>query len=367
MSYEEPEELEELEELKELSGIEEYERPEAVSGPADFALLALPCVRVWQASYENSNVPFAVLDAKLRILWTNDAYTEHLGRGENLTGNYFTKIFYHEKNQPQIDLMYKTIFRRENGHSWKGRLETGSREHLTVIVNTLFFPIFDNSGPARSPLGFGVVLDDITEDQKSLVRGTFSSLLEASKLKDNDTGQHIQRVNEYSKTIAHAVFHDSRFPEVDREFIENIGFLAAMHDVGKIGTPDDILNKQGPLDDREWKIMQEHTINGAYILSTYPNAIAKDIALFHHEKWDGSGYPYKITKDLIPLAARIVSISDVYDALRMKRSYKDHFSHEKAKGIILNGSGSHFDPRLVDVFLSSENEFIKIYSELADE
>ena len=93
MSYEEPEELEELEELKELSGIEEYERPEAVSGPADFALLALPCVRVWQASYENSSVPFAVLDSKLRIIWTNDIYTEHLGRGEKLNRRLFYENF----------------------------------------------------------------------------------------------------------------------------------------------------------------------------------------------------------------------------------------------------------------------------------
>ena len=143
-----------------------------------------------------------------------------------------------------------------------------------------FFPIFDGEESGNGPVGFGVVLDDITDDQKSLVRGTFSSLLEASKLKDNDTGQHIQRVNEYSKTIAKTVFNDFRFPEVDREFIENIGFLAAMHDVGKIGTPDDILNKQGPLDDREWKIMQEHTINGAYILSTYPNPLQRTLHCF---------------------------------------------------------------------------------------
>ena len=361
MSYED------LEELEELNEIEEAGDSEITTGTADFTILSIPCVQVWQASYEKSRVPFAVLDNKLRIIWTNDMYTVHLGKGRNLIGDYFTKLFYLEKNQDQIDSMYKTIFREDTGYSWKGRLESGSREHLPVIVNTLMFPIFTKSENNSSPIGFGVIMDDITEDQNSLVRGTFSSLLEASKLKDNDTGQHIQRVNEYSRTIAQAIFNDSRFPEVDREFIENIGFLAAMHDVGKIGTPDDILNKQGPLEDREWKIMQEHTINGAYILSTYPNPIAKDIALFHHEKWDGSGYPYKITKDLIPLAARIVSIADVYDALRMKRSYKDHFSHDKARNIIMSSAGSHFDPRLVEIFSYREDDFVKIYSELADE
>ncbi len=219
----------------------------------------------------------------------------------------------------------------------------------------------------QGPIGYGVVIDDITDEQKSLIRNTFSSLLEASKLKDNDTGKHIQRVNEYSLLLSEALFHDSQFMDIDREFIENISFLAAMHDVGKIGTPDDILNKQGPLEEREWKIMQEHTINGAYILSTYPNPIAKEIALFHHEKWDGSGYPYKITKDLIPLSARIVSIADVYDALRMQRSYKESFSHEKARDIITENSGSHFDPRLVQYFVQYEHDFQQIYVELADD
>ncbi len=125
------EELEELEELSDLDDIEEN------SGSADYSILSVPCVHVWQTSYENSGVPFAVLDAKLRIVWANDSYNRQIGRGTDLVGEYFTKVFYHEKNQFQIDLMYKNIFLSENGYSWKGKLETGSREHLTIIVNTL--------------------------------------------------------------------------------------------------------------------------------------------------------------------------------------------------------------------------------------
>ena len=139
-----------------------------------------------------------------------------------------------------------------------------------------------------------------------------------------------------------------------------------MHDVGKIGTPDDILNKQGPLEDWEWEIMKEHTINGAYILSTYPNPMAREIALRHHEWWNGAGYPHGLSGDLIPLSARIVTIADVYDALRMERSYKKAFSHEKAKTIIREEKGSHFDPDLIDIFEKIETDFREIFEELND-
>jgi len=166
--------------------------------------------------------------------------------------------------------------------------------------------------------------------------------------------------------IAAKLFNNPLYPGVDTEFIENIFFLAPMHDVGKIGTPDDILTKPGALDDSEWKIMKEHTINGAYILKAYPDPMATQIATFHHEKWDGNGYPYGISKTDIPLPARIVSIADVYDALRMKRSYKKSFTHEKAIDIITKDAGSHFDPDLVKIFLQNNSEFETIYENLKD-
>ncbi|MEA1911774.1 MAG: HD domain-containing protein, partial [Spirochaetota bacterium] len=192
------------------------------------------------------------------------------------------------------------------------------------------------------------------------------SLLEASKLKDNDTGNHIKRVGAYSKSIAKFLFNYNDYPGVNTEFIENIFFLAPMHDVGKIGTPDDILTKPGSLDEAEWKIMKEHTINGAYILKAYPDPMATQIATFHHEKWNGKGYPYGISGTDIPLPARIVAIADVYDALRMKRSYKEPFTHEKAVEIITKDSGSHFDPDLVEIYMKINSEFETIYEDLKD-
>jgi len=153
---------------------------------------------------------------------------------------------------------------------------------------------------------------------------------------------------------------------VDREFVESIGLVAALHDVGKIGTPDDILNKAGQLEAWEWDVMKQHTTNGAYILSTYPNPMAREIALRHHERWDGTGYPHGLGQDLIPLSARIVAVADVYDALRMRRNYKEAYTHEQTVENITAERGTHFDPYLVDRFVETADTFREIFSEMAD-
>jgi putative two-component system response regulator len=127
------------------------------------------------------------------------------------------------------------------------------------------------------------------------------------------------------------------------------------------------LNKEGPLSDFEWSVMKEHTINGAFILSTYPNPMAREIAISHHEKWNGSGYPYQLSGDTIPLSARIVAIADVYDALRMKRSYKPPYTHEVAMKKILESKGTHFDPDLIDILLTVADKFEGLYDANADD
>ncbi|OHD27122.1 MAG: hypothetical protein A2064_04380 [Spirochaetes bacterium GWB1_66_5] len=199
-----------------------------------------------------------------------------------------------------------------------------------------------------------------------MLRGTYESLLQAARLKDNDTGYHIERVNRYGSLLAQQLAGLPAYPQVDAEFLQNIAFLAAMHDVGKIGTPDDILNKEGPLEDWQRELMKAHTINGAYILASYPDPMARDIALRHHERWDGSGYPHGLAGEQIPLAARIVAVADVYDALRMRRPYKAPFPHEQAAEKILQGAGSHFDPSLAEVFRQHQGRFAAIYQDLAE-
>lgn len=191
------------------------------------------------------------------------------------------------------------------------------------------------------------------------------TLVEMVGSKDYITGEHIRRTAEYVKIIANElkeVYH------LNDEYIKNLVFVAPLHDIGKINTPDAILNKPEKLTNEEFQIMQEHTIIGSYIIqkiinklpndSTFLKALtmAQDIALSHHEKWNGEGYPNKIKKFEIPLSARIMAVADVFDALTSKRVYKDAFSFDKAYEIIKEESGKSFDPIIVDTFC---NDIVK--------
>ena len=148
-----------------------------------------------------------------------------------------------------------------------------------------------------------------------------------------------------------------------------------MHDIGKVGIPDGVLLKPGKLTENEWEIMRSHTIIGANtlraVLDKHPgNAFIRigiEIAESHHEKWDGSGYPYGLKGEEIPLSARILALADVYDALTSVRCYKDAFSHEQSRAIIVDGADKHFDSRIVEAFLNCEDHFIRVKKEYKDE
>jgi len=315
--------------------------------------------------YLNSSFPVLLIDKRMRILFANDACKDLFSGFFEVTGSYFIDVFGKSFGIDEIKKIHDTVMEGQNNYFWKGEVIIKSRSMVSVQIKVFIFPA---GLDPRDPSEFIVMFDDITEENKKLMRNTFMSLLEASKLKDNDTGNHIIRVNYYSKRMAEELFRSKnpKYNRIDADFIDNIGFLASMHDVGKIGTPDDILNKEGPLSDWEWTVMREHTKNGAFILSTYPNPMAKEIALSHHERWDGSGYPYQLSGEMIPLAARIVTIADVYDALRMERSYKPSLEHDVTVKKMIEGKESHFDPYLMDIFASIETDFKQIYEDNQD-
>jgi putative two-component system response regulator len=188
----------------------------------------------------------------------------------------------------------------------------------------------------------------------------------AAEYKDEDTANHIRRISHYSKVLA---------PEMGwKPQMADLLFEAApMHDVGKIGVPDSILLKPGPLTPEEWKVMKAHPAIGAGILFDSPSPLIKmasEIAATHHERWDGSGYPNGLKGDEIPLSGRIVMLADQYDALRSKRPYKPPFDHEKTCDIILNGDGrtlpSHFQPKLLQAFVWVKDAFAEIYGSHVD-
>jgi HD-GYP domain-containing protein (c-di-GMP phosphodiesterase class II) len=275
-------------------------------------LLDIPCVQACIRNDTQSPFPCLILDTSFLIAWNNLRFFEVFPRDEHTGPSLFSFISGTIKEVVKNDIL-TSVKSSKSGYAWSGRIEVPRKSISTLFANLLIGPIFDSENPDNvEPIGYRAVIDDLSEIYRTFVHSTFSSLLEASLLKDQDTGQHVARINKYSLALAEILMHEPDFDEVNREFINNIGFVAAMHDVGKIGTPDDILNKEGPLSDWEWGVMKEHTKNGAYILSTYSSDMAKKIALFHHEKWNGTGYPYGMNQTLIPLPARIVTLTDVY-------------------------------------------------------
>ncbi|MFA5372166.1 MAG: HD domain-containing phosphohydrolase [Sideroxydans sp.] len=190
---------------------------------------------------------------------------------------------------------------------------------------------------------------------------TIYTMTRAAEYKDEDTGAHVQRISHYSRDLAQKM-------GLHQTFVEKIFVASPMHDVGKIGIPDHILLKPGGFDAAEWKVMQGHAAMGAKILGNSKSLylmMAAEIALNHHERWDGGGYPDGKHGDAIPLSARIVNICDIYDALRSQRPYKLAYSHQKAVEIILHGDGrtdpKHFDPIIFKVFTQNHGMFEDIF------
>src|SRR5581483_1122962 len=177
---------------------------------------------------------------------------------------------------------------------------------------------------------------------------TLETLNRAASYRDEETGAHVQRITFFCVELAGAL-------GLEASFIDAIRHSSPMHDLGKIAIPDRILMKQGPLDAVEWDIMKTHTTAGAKMLEGTDSPylrMGRDIALSHHERWDGTGYPAQLGGEAIPLAARIMSVADVYDALRSRRCYKAAMEHEAAVAIMLHGdqrtSPEHFDPQVLD-------------------
>jgi len=192
---------------------------------------------------------------------------------------------------------------------------------------------------------------------------TITSLARAAEANDEDTGNHIQRVGKYCAAICRRIGYSDEMAEI-------IALQSQLHDVGKIHIPPETLKKPGKLTKAEMDLMREHTVFGAKIIGNHPRLeIARTIAQYHHERWDGSGYPFGLCGTAIPMDARIVTIADTYDALRNKRSYKPPFDHDTVCRIIVEGDGrtepAHFDPDLLQTFKDINKEFDEIYERFA--
>ncbi|WP_159077415.1 HD-GYP domain-containing protein [Polynucleobacter rarus] len=198
-----------------------------------------------------------------------------------------------------------------------------------------------------------------------------------AKARDGETGNHIIRTQHYVKLLAQRLQSSGTYLEqISNEYIEALFSSAPLHDIGKIGIPDSILLKKGPLTDEEWSIMKTHAFIGESVMDSAKMdigagskvvEIAIKIAGGHHEKWDGSGYPRGLSGQVIPLEARIMALADMYDALVTERPYKKAWTHEKAMAEIISKRGNHFDPAVVDAFIAEQEAFKEVASNFRDD
>jgi putative two-component system response regulator len=216
--------------------------------------------------------------------------------------------------------------------------------------------------------------DLVTAQMKEISASHLAAIFALAKLsesRDEDTGRHLERVQIYCRLLAQKLSEQPRYRDhIGSTYLENIYRASPLHDIGKVGIRDAILLKQGTLAPGEFEAMKIHTLLGAHTLEAVRDEYPKNafinigiaIARSHHERWDGSGYPNRISGDDIPLSARIMALADVYDALRSVRCYKQAFTRQKTAAIIHEGSGVHFDPGVVEAFEELNEKFEEIHA-----
>jgi putative two-component system response regulator len=222
------------------------------------------------------------------------------------------------------------------------------------------------------------LLHQRTEENVAIKDTTILALSSLAETRDNETGNHIRRTQHYVRTLALQLRDHPHFNHyLTPDNIEMLYKIAPLHDIGKVGIPDRILHKPGKLTDEEFEIMKTHTllggnaISGAENMSSVRNShflkAARQIAIGHHERWDGSGYPFKLRENAIPIPARLMALADVYDAMSCRRVYKSALAHDEVTETIIEGKGTHFDPDVVDAFIAAISEFKEIAARFRDD
>lgn len=261
-------------------------------------------------------------------------------------------------------------------------LHTGLEVLFMAVVGVVLYFIVIRLEKTRET---NELLDRLVDEKTKEITLTQKTSIEAlatlAEYRDSDTGLHLKRIQSYVKIISLDLSANSQYKKYltnKSEYIEDIVLASLLHDIGKVAISSEILLKPGELTTEEFEVMKSHTSIAGEMLKKANRiyldnfgrdsylALARDIAFYHHEKWDGTGYPKGLKADKIPLSARIVAMCDVYDAVTSERVYKKTWSHEEAMKMIIENSGTHFDPIIVESFANVEKEFDRIRLEIHD-
>jgi len=241
----------------------------------------------------------------------------------------------------------------EAQHSVVAALNDGADDFLTK-------PAFNEELQLRIKSGIRLLR---LESQDELIL----AMARLSEYRSEETGYHLEKVQRYAALLGHDLLENCKKFHLTPSFVEEIAQVTPLHDIGKVAIPDNILHKPGKLTSEEFEIMKEHSVIGGRMLldifaktGSHYLKTASDIAMYHHEKFNGKGYPEGLKGDAIPLGARIMALADIYDAMTSERCYKEAFSHEKVKSIITQERGEHLDPDVVDSFLRQESVWLTI-------
>lgn len=272
----------------------------------------------------------------------NPGVKEYINRGHSI--DYYESLFTN---------LWESILDPAIGN-WEGDLINKTKSGEMKDVHLQIGSIHDNKG---EKIGFTSFVWDLTEfiQRERINRhACFRTIVDLAEVRDNETGQHLKRISKYSVLMAREL-------GMTKKFIDNMENFAPFHDIGKVGVPDSILLAPRKLTDAEFDVIKTHPTIGYDILKKAETLkFAADIAYFHHEKWNGKGYPNGASGEDIPLCGRITALVDVYDALRAKRPYKEPWPHDKVYELINSERGEHFDPELVDVFNKIHTKFEEI-------
>ncbi len=324
-------------------------------------------------------VSIVLTDLDQNVLFWNTGAQNMFGySSEEMLGSKVTRLYPPDSLAKETVEALRTMVRKKSG-AVHGKMKQLSKAGDALTISLALSPMMDTSGEVKGILGVGL---DVTEEEKQeleilrlfdQVRRTqdaaIFALAKLAESRDEETGAHLVRIQSYTRLLCECIAGKEDFREiVTPQYIEDLVRSAVLHDIGKVSIPDSVLLSPGGFSPEDHRIMMKHTIAGGKALEEAAEklgassflTLGMEVAYYHHERWDGSGYPFGLAGEAIPLSARIVAVADVYDALTTERRYKKAFSHKAACTSIDEGKSAQFDPRLVDAFIKAEKEFRQV-------